>query len=368
MSVYFSKGKGWRYDFTLRGRRYTAAGFKTKRKAKRKEAERREELLNPKPIASKEPTDMAFLELLNRRLEFLEAYRSQRHFTDQVYMSRCWARMWGKLDCSDITRDAIEWFLRKRKRVSPFTANKELRMLRATFNFGKKQGWISHNPTDGIEFFPVEHTLRYVPPLEDIERVIALADRDAQEYLWTIRETLARMSEINRLTWNDVDLEDRAVVLYTRKKRGGHLTPRKVPMTERLYEILWRRFQFRDPGKPWVFWHRYTSSKTREVVEGPYTYRRRLLPGLCKKAGVQPFGFHARRHAGASLLDRANVPIGTIQRIPGHENRTTTEIYLHSIGRAEREAMEIFERASGDLGLNRDGFSEKVSHFSHTIN
>lgn len=33
-------------------------------------------------------------------------------------------------------------------------------------------------------------------------------------------------------------------------------------------------------------------------------------------------------------------PIGVIQRILGHTNRKTTEGYLHSIGEAERKAME----------------------------
>jgi len=45
-------------------------------------------------------------------------------------------------------------------------------------------------------------------------------------------------------------------------------------------------------------------------------------------------------------MDNNNVPIGAIQRILGHENGTTTEIYLHNIGQAEREAMKIFERVS----------------------
>ena len=56
------------------------------------------------------------------------------------------------------------------------------------------------------------------------------------------------------------------------------------------------------------------------------------------------FRFHALRHFGASVLERANVPIGSIQRLLGHENRTTTQIYLHSIGEAEREAMAVFEQ------------------------
>ncbi len=46
----------------------------------------------------------------------------------------------------------------------------------------------------------------------------------------------------------------------------------------------------------------------------------------------------------ASMLDRENGNLGSIQRILGHENGTTTEIYLESIGDAEREAMKIFER------------------------
>ncbi len=66
---------------------------------------------------------------------------------------------------------------------------------------------------------------------------------------------------------------------------------------------------------------------------------------LCKNAKVRYFRFPALRHlGGASMLDRENVNLGSIQRILGHENGTTTEIYLESIGDAEREAMKIFER------------------------
>ena len=134
--------------------------------------------------------------------------------------------------------------------------------------------------------------------------------------------------------------------MYTRKKKGGHLTPRKVPMTERLHKILSRGYTQRDKRIAWVFWHTYTSRKTGEQCQGSFGRRKRLMPGLCKKAGVRYFNFHALRHSGASVMDSLGVPIGSIQRILGHEQRSTTEIYLQSIGNSERRAMAVFEEAS----------------------
>ena len=55
------------------------------------------------------------------------------------------------------------------------------------------------------------------------------------------------------------------------------------------------------------------------------------------------------------MLEQANVPIGSIQRILGHEHRSTTEIYLHSIGESEREAMDI-------LNARFESFSHTDSH------
>lgn len=175
--------------------------------------------------------------------------------------------------------------------------------------------------------------------------VILAADSDTQDYLWTIMETMARVSEVNKLTWSDVDFKSRYVTLYTRKKKGGHLTPRKVPMTNRLYATLSRRFKERDRSKEWVFWHRHWDRKLKQWVEGPFKDRKGIMRSLCKKAGVRYFRFHALRHAGASLMDQFNIPLGSIQRILGHENRTTTEIYLHRVGESEKAAMDLYERA-----------------------
>ncbi len=131
-------------------------------------------------------------------------------------------------------------------------------------------------------------------------------------------------------------------------------------MTTRLYQLLLRRHRNRSKEKPWVFWQRYWSRKEGSWLEGPYQDRKRIMRSLCQKVGVRYFRFHALRHFGASVLERGNVPIGSIQRILGHENRLTTEIYLHSIGEAEREAMKVFEMAC------QEGFLEKSLTQIHT--
>ncbi len=170
-------------------------------------------------------TDITFLTLVNKRLDYLQDYTTEKYYEDVVYRAKKWVALWGTEFCKDITEEMISVFLRNRKKVSSNTANAEIRSLKATFNYGIKKKLITFTPMNNIEFFPIEKKVKYVPPLEDIHMVISMASPDDQDYLWVIRETLGRMGEINNLRWDDIDLKLRKVILYTRKKKGGDLTP-----------------------------------------------------------------------------------------------------------------------------------------------
>jgi integrase len=250
-----------------------------------------------------------------------------------------------QLKIQEIATAMIQKYILERAKGSHYAANYDIRMMKALFSHAVRLKILSENPVRGVPFLPVEKTEKYIPSGDDIDRVIAAADPDTQDYLWAIRETMGRMSEINRLKWSDVDLGRKSVTLSTGKKKDGHLTPRKVPMTDKLHEVLTRRYENHDPSKPWVFWHEYRSTKTGEKTVGPYQDRKKFMKTLCNRVGVKYFRFHPFRHAGASIMDANSVPIGSIQKILGHENRTTTEIYLHSIGDAERAAISVYERA-----------------------
>ena len=69
------------------------------------------------------------------------------------------------------------------------------------------------------------------------------------------------------------------------------------------------------------------------------------MKSLCAKVGVRYFRFHPLRHSGASIMDSVNIPITEIQEILGHENRKTTEGYIHTINGRSHGVIKAFEKA-----------------------
>ncbi|MBF0224663.1 MAG: hypothetical protein HQK76_04330 [Desulfobacterales bacterium] len=80
----------------------------------------------------------------------------------------------------------VEGYIFERKKISPFVANKEIRYLRAAFNFAKTKKFIEHNPLDGVKFIPIEKRIKYVPSIDDVNKVLEIANADVQDYLITI--------------------------------------------------------------------------------------------------------------------------------------------------------------------------------------
>lgn len=289
---------------------------------------------------------MDFLELLNLRLDEVQQRLSEEHYMDTLYHARRWAKRWSGLTCSEITIELITKLRNDRSKVSNQTANKELRLLRSLFNWGIKKRYILNNPAAIVDMMRVEKKRRYVPSQEDIDKVFSVANREQLDYLWCLRHTLARSREINLLKWEDIDFQQGTITLFTRKKRYGTRTPRTIPLTKKLSQILKNRRNRIDKDIPWVFWHKYYSKKSNTIVIGPFNDRKKFMKSLCTKAGVKYFRFHPLRHAGASLMESINVPIAEIQDILGHENRKTTESYIHNINKKKYEIMDQFERVT----------------------
>lgn len=63
----------------------------------------------------------------------------------------------------------------------------------------------------------------------------------------------------------------------------------------------------------------------------PFKQRNLLMPRLCEKAGVKPFGFHALRHKSAAIAFVSG-GLAAAQQLMGHYHATTTDRYVRSAG------------------------------------
>ncbi len=157
----------------------------------------------------------------------------------------------------------------------------------------------------------------------------------------TLIHTLARVDEILRLAWADVNFETQTVTLWTRKRKDGAYEPDPMPMNADLKEILYKRWKDREQEQ-YVFFNKLTGDR--------YYHRPKLMAALCKRAGIEPLGFHALRHFMASYLsDKEKASTQAVSKLLRHKNLRTTEIYLHSIDESQRIAMTGIE---GKFTLN----------------
>ncbi len=183
-----------------------------------------------------------------------------------IYHARRWVKRWSGLTCSELSSELISELRNERSEISNQTANKELRYLRSLFNWGITKKFIADNPASRVEMMRVEKRSIYVPTHRDIKKVFEVASEDQKDYLWCLRDTLARSREINNLKWNDINFKEKHLTLFTRKKKHGTKTPRNIPMTQGLCERLVYRFEkHHSKDIPWVFGTGITQKRLGEL-------------------------------------------------------------------------------------------------------
>lgn len=230
------------------------------------------------------------------------------------------------------------------KQRSGSAANKDRKNLATAWNWGRKYvaGFPDGNPILTVEKFPEEQKPRYVPPVEDFDKVLSMVEGQDRLMLMAFLFLAARRGEIFRLTWSDVDFANSRVRLWTRKRQGGNLEQDWVPLASELKTELLKWWEERPvKDTPYVFICLEKTPFCEEHFGKPFKKRLQLMRRLCKRAGVERFGFHAIRHLTATILYHRGYPVSVIQRILRHKSPRTTEIYLRDLGLdAAKEALE----------------------------
>jgi len=218
-------------------------------------------------------------------------------------------------------------------------SNRYLKDLRALYNWGVRNDHININPLKHIEPKGEDQYKKYVPPPEDINAVLLAADQEDMDLILTIYSTGARISEVLRLTWDDINLEQNSITLWTRKRKGGGMQADTLAMTVKLNDVMQRRWKTRNKDSQYVFCKNDGSRFT-----GDDHFIKKFMPRLCEKAEVKPFGFHAIRHLVATILmDSGKATLGDIQHFLRQRRATTTEIYLKSLKPGSSAMADILD-------------------------
>ncbi|MBF0259091.1 MAG: site-specific integrase [Desulfamplus sp.] len=231
--------------------------------------------------------------------------------------------------------------------------NRHRKELSALFEYAKDiLGLVTVNPVAVISRLPHTPKKKYIPNEKEILSLVMACDpkTDEKELLICIMLTVARVDEILRLKWEDVNFEKRILSKYTKKTSDKSYVPITVPMNEDLYAVLWKMWEKRTQ-ETYVFFN--------ERNQDRYYSRPKFMKSLCKRAGINPhFGFHTLRHYMASLMsDKMKVSTKTIQQFLGHQSMKTTEIYLHSL---EASMTDAADGLTGLFGLESNECSGEV--------
>lgn len=324
----------WMAQVTIRGKKHRHR-CTTKKEALQWEQEEREK------FRQGETYQTNTVSLGQWATEYLD-YAKQR-FTETTYTEKCFA--FREFFTSEVSPDtltdlysskpALEHLQTQANNRSGNSANRQRKNLRAAWEWGVKfLGMPEKNPFHSVQRFAEARFERRVPTLEEFWKVYAVVENDKDRLmLFAYLQTGARRDELFRLKWADVDFHKNQIRLMWRKNNIGEWREYWLPMTDELADML--KVQRKTTGLlGYVFMRCTTDGKWV-----PYEARVQWMKRLCKRAGVEQFGFHGIRHLFASILASKNVPLVEIQKMLRHGSIQTTARHIHTLQDGSREAL-----------------------------
>lgn len=273
---------------------------------------------------------------------------------------------------SSITVDDIVMLLAEMRSsgCSPKTCANALGTLQAIMRYARRNGWITTDPVDQLEFDErprPERRRQRVLGRQEIERLFGACSPRDRLMVATALYTGTRISELLGLVWGDLDLA--GGVLYVRAqlsrahrgvpvRRVAPKTPasvRQIPLVVQLARML-AHHKLETPNAQDCDWVFATLSGT---PHGQRNVGRRSLGDAADRAGLNseewpPLRFHDLRHTFAShLIVDLGLDVAQVSRILGHASITITlDVYTHLFDNA-RHSRELRTRmgASPFAGL-----------------
>jgi integrase/recombinase XerD len=214
------------------------------------------------------------------------------------------------------------------------TTSRKLSTVRGLFDFLVTEDLVDTDPTDGVDMPNFGDELPSVLSLDEVEAVLEAPDTSTPEghrdsvMLEVLYATGLRVSELVELHVKDVDLDSGVVRIVGKgdKQRMVPLGEVAVDGLEDYIESTRPIFLEKHGGEgstPYLFVTRRGSSITRQ---GFWKNLKRYGQKAEIDASISP---HKLRHSFATHLLERGADLRIVQKLLGHADITTTEIYTH---------------------------------------
>lgn len=185
---------------------------------------------------------------------------------------------------------------------------------------------------------PTRH-VKGLPPFDERLPRIRREMQDLSDMIVCLLDTGARYSEIATLRWPMIDMNNRTISLWRSKVKNESV----LYMTDRLFEVLTRRFKERI--NEYVFLNR--SDKARQ-------YNSNSLRKAFDRAGLSDCSAHTLRHTHASRLVQNGLNLYEVKELLGHSDIRTTMRYAHIERQSiTHRAMEVINRLNTSSNVPR---------------
>ena len=232
-------------------------------------------------------------------------------------------------NCQKEDTQAYVYYLAKS--VNARSQSRQISGLKSFFNFLIFEGYRDDSPMDLIDPPKIGRKLPTVLGTSEIDRLLAAIDlSQAQGYRnLTILETLygsgLRVSELISLKISDLHFDEN-LLLITGKGNKQRLVPLGGICKQKL-KVYLEEIRIHVPVKKEhqdiVFLNQHGRQLTRAMI---FTIVRQTAANSGIEKKVRP---HTFRHSFATHLLENGADLRSIQLMMGHENITTTEVYMH---------------------------------------
>jgi integrase len=188
---------------------------------------------------------------------------------------------------------------------------------------------VETNPTTGVEMPPVDEVPRErVATAEEAEALLdPLAPSDRVPFALAFYAGLRR-SEMDRLQWQDVDLDQLWLIVRKSKSQAG--TNRRLPIAAPLKPILVRAAELQGRPEHGRVLGRLSLTSGRLIPRATKAWSDAVAKAKKQKQtlALDAIGLHECRHTYASFLMAAGYTLRELMEYMGHSSLQATERYV----------------------------------------